>query len=89
MLDPFSLLLPKDPSRTFWVFFLFFSSLLPAGADLSLWLAELHPRGTRFAFVVHEIAINYWLLCDSQSPTQPIKLSGHDIALEPGTRLLV
>lgn len=71
----------------FGSFFLLFSSLLPAGADLSLQLAELHPRGTCFAFVVHEIAINYWLLCVSQSPTQPIKLSGHDIAL--CTRLLL
>lgn len=73
----------------FGSFSCFFSSLLPAGADLSLRLAELHPRGTCFAFVVHETAINYWLLCVSQSLTQPIKPSGHVIVLEPGSGLLV
>lgn len=43
---------------------------------------------TRFAFVVHKTAINYRLLCVSQSPTQPVKLSGHVIALDRGTSLL-
>ena len=56
---PFALLLPEKPSGKFGVIFLLFSYLLPAGADLSLRLAELHPRGTCFAFVVHKIAINY------------------------------
>lgn len=56
---PFTLLLPEKPSGNFGVIFLLFSYLLPAGADLSLQLPELHLRGTCFAFVVHKIAINY------------------------------
>lgn len=56
---PLTLLLPKKPSGNFGVIFLLFSYLLPAGADLSLQLPELHLRGTCFAFVVHKIAINY------------------------------
>lgn len=60
--------------------FFCFSSLLPAGADLSLQLPQLHPSRACLAVVLQEIAVNYQLLGVSPSPTQPIKLPGRDTA---------
>lgn len=64
--------------------FFCFSSLLPAGADLSLQLVQLYPSRARLAVVLQQIAVNYQLLGVSPSPTQPIKLPGRDTAPQHG-----